>query len=133
METIHVGIGHKDDLLVADLADIVVLFPDSRSQGRDDDLDLLVLQHLVETGLFHVEDLAAKGENGLIPSVPTLLGRTPGGVSLHEIQLTPGRIPFLAIGQFSRQGTHLEGALTAGQLPGPTGRLPGPGRFHALV
>ena len=65
--------------------------------------------------------------------VPSLFGRTAGRIALHEVDLAPGRVLLLAVGQFSGQGAHFQGALAPGQLPGPPGRLPGPGRIQAFA
>ena len=60
MGAVHVGVGHADDAVVAQLVDAELL-ADAAAEGRDHVLDLLVHQDLVQAGLFHVEDLAAQG------------------------------------------------------------------------
>ena len=62
MQTVDVGIGHDDDLVIPEPADIEVPLSDARSKRRDDDFDFLILKHLVQAGLFDIQDLAAQGE-----------------------------------------------------------------------
>ncbi|OPY91150.1 MAG: hypothetical protein A4E72_00259 [Syntrophus sp. PtaU1.Bin208] len=126
MGAVHIRIGHDDHLVVADPADVVILLPDPRTQGGDHGLDFLVLQHLVEAGLLHIQDLSPQGQDGLIAAVTTLLGGTSRRISLNEIKLAPGRVPLLAVRQLSGQGPHFQGALPARQLPRPPCRFPGP-------
>ena len=57
-DAVDVGVGHQDDLVVADLLD-VELVADAGADRLDERLDLLVLQHLVDAGALDVEDLAA--------------------------------------------------------------------------
>ena len=70
VRTVHVGVGHDDDPVVAELVQVVVFIPHTRSQGRDEGLDLLVGDDLVEAGLFHVEDLAPQRQDGLASCGP---------------------------------------------------------------
>ena len=77
MRPVHIGIGHDDDLVIAKLLQ-VQLFAEPGTQGRDDGTDLRVGEYLVITGLFHVEDLASQGQNGLRSPVPPLLCRSAG-------------------------------------------------------
>ena len=48
MRTVHIGIGHDDDLAVAQAVRVEVVDADPGSQGRDDREDLLVAEDLVE-------------------------------------------------------------------------------------
>ena len=92
---------------------------DPRAEGGDDGLDLLVLEHLVEAGLLDVEHLAAQRQDGLVSPVAALLGGAAGGIALDEVELAPGRVLFLAVGQFAGQGADLQGALAPRQLCAP--------------
>jgi hypothetical protein len=47
------------------LVDVELLGAEAGADGRDQRLDLGVLQHLVEAGPLDVEDLAADGQDGL--------------------------------------------------------------------
>src|SRR2546428_349490 len=61
---VHVRIRHCDDLVVADLRE-VELVPDARADRGDERPDFLVLRHLIEPRLLHVDDFSAKRKDGL--------------------------------------------------------------------
>ena len=69
---VDVGVAQQDDLVVADLGDVELL-ADAGADGRDQRLDLVVLEHLVEAGPLDVEDLAADRAGS-----PGCAGRGPG-------------------------------------------------------
>ncbi len=73
MAAVDVGVGHDDDLVVARLVDLEVLAPDAGAEGRDQRADFRRGQHLVEAGAFHVQDLAAQRQDGLVGAVAALL------------------------------------------------------------
>jgi hypothetical protein len=54
--------------------EIAFFSADTGAEGGDNDFYLFILQHLVETGLLHVEHFAAEGQNRLIFPIPTLFG-----------------------------------------------------------
>ena len=62
------------DLAVAQLLD-VELGADAATERRDDQLDLLVTQHLVEARLLDVQDLALDRQDRLVPPVAAHLRR----------------------------------------------------------
>ncbi|KAF5038800.1 hypothetical protein DSECCO2_550550 [anaerobic digester metagenome] len=130
---VHVGIGHDDDLVVAQTRKVHVVLADAGTHGRDESLDLLVLEHLVEAGLLHVQDLAAQGQDGLELGVAALLGRAAGRVALDDEDFALGRVLALAVGQLARQGVVGQGALAADQLLGAAGRVAGAGRVDDLL
>ena len=86
------------------------------AQGRDQRPDLLGRDHLVEAGFFDVENLALQRQDRLVFPVPSLLGRTPGGVTFDQEQFAQRRILFLAVGQFSRESVPFPGPLSPGQI-----------------
>ena len=129
---VHVGVGHNDHLVVAQLA-LVKLLPQAGAQGGDDGGELVVAVHLVRPGLLHVEHLAPQGEDGLVPGVPALLGGAAGGVALDDVNFRQGRVPLIAVGQLAREGGPLQGVLPADVLPGAAGGLPGPVGHHGLL
>ena len=132
MGAVHVGIGHDDHLVVAQLA-LVKLLPQAGPQGGDHRGELVVAVHLVRPGLLHVEHLAPQGEDGLVPGVPALLGGAAGGVALDDVNFRQGRVPLIAVGQLAREGGPLQGVLPADVLPGAAGGLPGPVGHHGLL
>ena len=74
--TVHIRIGHDDDLVVPGLGDVEFV-TDAASEGRDHGPDFLAVQHLVQTGFFHVQDLAPQRQDGLEVPVTALLGTAP--------------------------------------------------------
>ena len=56
VRAVHIGVRHDDDAVVAQLGYVEVLF-DPGPERRDHDFDLVVLEHLVETGLLDVQNL----------------------------------------------------------------------------
>ena len=73
MGTVHVGIGHDDDLVVAQLVNIELLAY-AGAQAHHQGIELVVAVDLVRPGLLHVEHLAPHGQNGLEPAVPAVDG-----------------------------------------------------------
>ena len=57
MGSVYVGIGHDDDLVVAELVGVELL-PDARPQGGVHGAELVVAVDPVGPGLLHVEHLA---------------------------------------------------------------------------
>ena len=133
VRSIHVGVGHEDDLAVAELGDIEVVLADAGADGGNHVANLFVAQHLVVTGLFHIQNLPLERQNRLIAPVAALLGGAAGRLSLHQEQLTAGRVLLLTIGQLAGQGAGVERALAARQLPRFPRRLPCAGRFNRLL
>ena len=119
--------------MVAQPGEVEVLPADAASEGRDHRLDLVAAQHLVEPRLLDVEDLALDRKDGLEAAIPPLLGRAARGLPLHDVDLAPGRIAFLTVGQLSRQRAVVESALAPHQIPRLARRLPCSGRVDRLV
>src|SRR5689334_4310682 len=111
----------------------VELIAYSRSQRREQGADLVVLQHLVETRLLDVENLASQRKNRLKSSVSTLLCAPSRTVALDDIQLGLGRVALGAIGQLARQTEALQAALALHQLARLARRLPRPRSHDALL
>ncbi len=104
---VHVGIGHDDDLVVAELLEVEGAFAfavaDAGADGGDHGADFGVLEHLVEAGLLDVDELAADREDGLEAPVAPLLGGAAGGVALDDVDLGVDRVAIGAVGQFAGQ------------------------------
>ena len=92
-------------------------YPSEKPQpkGIDHGLDLRVGQNLVDTGFFHVQDLSPDREDRLEIPVPGRLGRTAGGISLHDEDFADRGIATLAVSQFS---VGIEGIFLPGQHVG---------------
>ena len=129
---VHVGVGHDDDPAVAQLGDVEVVLADAGAQGRDQGADLLGGDHLVETGLFHVEDLALERQDGLKLAVTPLLGRAAGRITLDQVQFAQLGILLLAVRQFARQSAQVQSPFTPNRFPGLAGRFTGPGRLDGF-
>ena len=103
MRAVHVGIGHDDDLVVAQLLDIKLIPANAGAQCGDQVADFLTGQHAIEPGAFDVQDLAAQGQNGLIGAAAALLGRATGRIAFDEEEFGLGGVFFLTIGKLARQ------------------------------
>ena len=114
-----------DDLVVADLGDVELL-ADAGADGRDQRLDLVVLQHLVEAGPLDVEDLAADRQDRLRARVAGIDGGAAGRVALDDEQLATRRRS-AAEQSFSLSGmpAPVERGLAADGVAGVLGRDPG--------
>ena len=91
MRTVNIGIRHDHDLVIAKLRDIKIIsvaLGKTAAKGIDHSLDLCVGQHLVDGSLLYVEDLTADWKDCLIVTVSGCLGRTAGGISLYDKDLT---------------------------------------------
>ncbi len=74
MRTVHVGVSHQNDFVVTQFARIEIFFTNAGAERGDQRLDLAVAEHLVKARLFHVQNLALKGEDGLVLTIAALLG-----------------------------------------------------------
>ena len=68
MRTVHIGIGHDDDLVIAHLGDVEV-FAVATTDCGDQRFDGVGLHHTVQAGTFGVEDLASQRKDGLCDRV----------------------------------------------------------------
>ncbi len=128
---VDVGVGHDDDLVVAQLVG-VELFADAGAERGDQGADLLARQHLVHAHALDVQDLAAQRQNGLEFAVAALLGGAAGGIALDDEDLGLRRIALLAVGELARQRRHAERAL-ARHLARLAGGFAGGGRLDDLA
>src|SRR5213593_2980465 len=98
--------------MIAKLFDIerpfAVSIADAGAHRRNHGADFRVLQHLIEAGLLHVDELAANRQNRLKLSIPSLFGRTTGGITLDDVNLGIGRVAIRASSQLSRQSSACE-------------------------
>ena len=104
MGTVHVGVGHDHDTVVAEVLHIEVLALDPQAQGRDQRLDLRVFVDLGVVGFFNVEDLAPQRQDRLKAAVAALLGGATSGVALNDVDLRFAGVAGAAVSQFSWQG-----------------------------
>ena len=116
VRAVDIGVGHEDDLVVAQLLDVEVLV-DPGAQRGDQRLDLVVPQHLVDPGLLDIQDLAPYRQDRLVLRVPSLLGGATGRVTLDDEDLALLGVGRLAVGELPRQTATTEQTLAvAGQV-----------------
>ena len=94
----------------------VELVVDAGADRRDQRLDLVVGEHLVDPALLDVDDLAAQRQHRLGVAVAALLGRAAGRVALDDEELGQRRVLDRAVGELAGQGRVLERRLAAGQV-----------------
>ncbi len=107
VRAVHVGVGHDDDFVIAQLRDVERAFAlavaDARADGRDHRADFVVLKNLVEPRFLDVDQFAANRQNRLKFPVASLLRRAAGGITFDDIQFRVHRIAVGTIRQFPRQ------------------------------
>ena len=133
VSTINVRIGHDDDVVITQLVRVVLVTTDATAQRGDQGAHLLGGDHLVETGLLHVQDLALERQDGLVLPVATLLGGTASRVPFHYVEFGERRVFFLTVSQLAGQTGDIQRAFAASQFAGLAGRLTGTGRIDDLV
>jgi hypothetical protein len=133
VRAVHVGVGHEDDLAVADLGGVEVVLADAAAQRGDHGADFLVAQHLVVARLFDVEDLALERQNGLEACDRGPAWRCRRRFALDQIELAAVGVALAAVGQLAGQAAAVERALAAGQVAGLAGRLARARRLDGLV
>ena len=116
MRAVHVGVGHDDDAVVAQLGDVEVFGADAAAERRDHRLDFVAAEHLVEAGLLDVQNLALERQDGLEPPVAPLLGRAAGRFTLDDVEFALGRVALLAVGQLAGQRAAVERALAPHEI-----------------
>jgi hypothetical protein len=132
VRAVHVGVGHDDDAVVAQLGDVEVVvaggaagLADAGAQGGDQREDFIAGQQLFVAGFFHVQDLAAQRQDRLELAVAALLGGAAGGVALDDVDLAQRGVFFLAVGQLAGQAHAVEHAFAPGHVAGLAGGLTG--------
>ena len=128
MRPVDIRIGHQDEAVIPQLAEVELLAADAAAESGDQRADLDRIQHPIEPGLLDVEDLALEGKDRLVAPVTPLLGRASRRITLDEKELGVRRILLLAIGELARQPGDVQGRLPARHLTGPCGPPPGLGR-----
>ena len=73
MGAVHVGIGHDDDLVVSELAQIKV-FRDTGTECGDHGSDLFISEYFIKSCFFYVKDLTTERKDSLCSSVSGSLG-----------------------------------------------------------
>src|SRR5690606_4665111 len=102
----------------------------TRAERRDERLDLVAVDHLVEARALDVQDLAAERENRLKTAVSALLRGATGGVTLDQVDLAFGRVLALTIRELSGQRGRVEHTLARDHLARLPSRFAGPRGEH---
>src|SRR5229473_5629339 len=84
---------HDDHMVVAQFVDVELL-ANPCAECRDQVADLLGREDLVLAGLLDIENLSSQRQDGLEATVARAFGRTTGGVTLHQVDLTQSGIAF---------------------------------------
>ena len=129
MSTVDIGIGHDDNLVVAQLLQIygfrIFLRSNRNSQGLKDHLDFFTFKYPMHHGFLHVQNLSAQRQNRLKTPVPSLFSRSTRRVSLYQKNLTLCRIVIRTVSQLTRQSGSAQYRFTLYQLPGFPGSMTG--------
>ena len=120
---VDVGIGHEDDLAVAQLRHVEIR-ANARAERRDHRHELFVAVDLVEARFLHVEHLAPQRKDRLIPPVAPADGRAACRVTLDDVNFRMRRVALLTVGQLAGQGRALQRCLPARGLPRAARRFP---------
>ena len=90
MLTVHVGIRHDDNLVVAELLEVCLLAvladAEAYAESLDDIVHFVALESLVPHCLLDVQDFTSERQDGLRAARTCTLCRAACGVSLHEEQ-----------------------------------------------
>ena len=125
MGSINIGVCHDDDSAVAKLLGIE--FRSNRgSECRDDGFDFVVRKHAIKSSLLHIQNLASKGKDGLITTIPSLLRGASCRVALDQVQFALVRVFLLTVCQLSRKVSSIQNGLSARQLPRLSSRFSRP-------
>ena len=110
MLAVDIGVGHQDDLVVAQAIDVELVL-DTGAKGRHERLYLSVLQHLVDACLLDVQNLAADRQDRLTLGVSTLSSGSTSGVTLDNEDLTLLRLTTGAVNEFAGHAGATQKAL----------------------
>ena len=138
VRAIDIGIGHNDNLVVAQLVDVglavaLAVYAKTHADALDDVHHRLSFEDAVPLHLLHVQNLSAQRQDGLEVTVATLLGRATCGVSLDKEDLTLLRILVGTVGKFARQSTSRHRVLALHALTSLAGCDTGCGSEYHLV
>ncbi len=102
MGAVHVGVGHDDDPLIAQVIDVEAIAGlDAQGQGQIGQFD--VLAQLVGGGRGDVQDFAAQRQDGLGRAVARLFGRAAGRIAFDDEQFGAFGGLTAAVRQLARQ------------------------------
>lgn len=100
MRTIDIGIGHDNNLVITQLADIKI-FIDTCTKCSDHRFNFCVAENTIQTCFFYIQNLSTKRKYCLRCTVSGSLGTSTGGITLYDVDLAVLRILVTAIGKFT--------------------------------
>ena len=103
VRAVNISVGHQNDLVIAQLRGVEILFADAGAERHDERFDFAVRQHLVKARFFNVKNFSFQRKNRLVLSIASLFGRAAGGIALDDVDFRERRIALLTIGEFARQ------------------------------
>src|SRR5581483_6946468 len=132
VRAVDVGVGHDDDLVVAQLREVEVV-AEPRAERGDHRANLFVGEHLVDARLLDVEDLPAQRQDRLRVRVSPALGGAARRIALDQEELGLRGVGRLAVDQLPGQTAALEHVLAAREVAGFLRRFSRARGLHALV
>ena len=134
MRTVHIGIGHDHDAVVAQSGNIEILFAVSASDRGDQGLDFIVVENLVDPRLLHIEEFTPDRDDRLKTAVAPLLRGTACRVALDDVKFAFRGVLFRAVGKFSEErGKTVQGSFALDKFPRLFRGFAGTGSNHRLV
>ena len=124
MCTVHIGIGHDDDLMIPQFGNIKI-FMDTGTKCSDHGFDLRIAVDSIQTGFLHIQDLSTKRQDRLGCTASRCLGRTAGRIPLYDVDLTVFGIFIRTVCQFSRKRQSFQCRFSSGQITGFSRRISG--------
>ena len=128
---IHIGIGHDEHFIVAQLGDIE-LVTNATAQCQHNGHQLVVAVNFIGAGLFHVQHLAPQRQDGLNGRITAHLGGTACRIALDDEDFGAAGVFFAAVCQLAGHPAGLQCALAAHQFAGLFGSGAGPGGLGGL-
>ena len=110
MRAVHIGVGHDDDALIAQIAR-GYFAPVPQPSACTRSLSSWFCCSLPAPRAGHVQDLAAQGQDRLGGAVARLLGAAAGAVAFHQEDFGAFRRVTRAVGQLAGQAQLAGGRL----------------------
>src|SRR5439155_12143845 len=109
--SVHIGVGHEDNLVVTELIRIEFLTSATGAERRNQRRDRFAREHLVKSRALDIQDLAAQREDRLVVAVARLLGAAAGAVAFDDKDLALGGIALLAVCELAGKRAAIEHTL----------------------
>ena len=123
MRSVHIGICHNDNLMIAKLCNIKILV-DSCSEGSDHCLYFCIGIDFIKTGFFYIQNFTSERKNCLRCTISCCFCRTSGRITLNNINFTVFRIFVRTVCQFSGKRHSIKGRFTSRKITGFSCRFP---------